>query len=76
MHKSIHTTTGMGLWTGVGHSGVYITINNGVQDQQGLIFMTEMFPLRGWATPGGTAIPGQPVERAKQASIHVPWLKN
>ncbi len=33
-------------------------------------------PQGGWAAPRGTAILGQPVEQAKQASVHVPNHKN
>ena len=35
------------------------------------------YPPRGkWADPGGTAIPGQPVERAEQAPDISPMFKN
>ena len=33
-------------------------------------------PKRGWAVPRSSAILGQPAERAKQASVHVPDRKN
>ena len=29
-----------------------------------------------WATPGGTAIPGQPVEKPEQAPVSLPSSKN
>jgi hypothetical protein len=33
-------------------------------------------PVRGWADPGGTAIPGQPVEKSEQAPASSPSSKN
>ena len=40
-------------------------------------FIRIVTPKKGdWATPGDTAIPGQPVGWAKQASIHIPSHKN
>ena len=43
-----------------------------------LMFLRLCPPLkkREWAAPGGTAIPGQPVGRVKQASLLVPSCKN
>ena len=34
------------------------------------------YPRREWATPGGTAIPGQPVAKAEQAPDTSPSSKN
>jgi hypothetical protein len=34
------------------------------------------YPQRGWADPGGTAIPGQPVEKSEQAPASSPSSKN
>ena len=33
-------------------------------------------PQEGWADPGSTAIPGQPVEKSEQASASSPGYKN
>ena len=41
-----------------------------------LIFHCFVFPQGGWATPRGSAILGQPVGPAKQASLRVPGFKN
>ena len=38
--------------------------------------LLQIVPQGGWAAPRSTAILGQPVGRAKQASIHVPRYKN
>ena len=39
-------------------------------------FGYKMFPRGGWAAPSCSAILGQPVEGAKQASVHLPREKN
>ena len=36
---------------------------------EGVSFFGLLLPLVGWADPGGTAIPGQPVARTEQAPI-------
>ena len=46
------------------------------KDYPFLMFAYRYIPQRGWAAPGGTAIPGQPAGWAKQASIRTPKFKN
>jgi len=38
-------------------------------DRERVSFFGLLLPLVGWADPGGTAIPGQPVARTEQAPI-------
>ena len=40
------------------------------------LYFVMNFPQRGWAAPRSSAILGQPVEGAKQASVHLPGEKN
>ena len=46
------------------------------QAENGLTLYFIVFPQRGWAAPRGSAILGQPVGPAKQASLRVPGFKN
>ena len=46
-------------------------------EKYSLLLEFSVYPWKGWWTaPGGSAIPGQSAERAKQASFRSPDFKN
>ena len=52
------------------------TAKEQVRSQGMSIILFFITPKREWADPGGTAIPGQPVEKPEQAPESTPMSKN
>ena len=51
-------------------------ILHAADSRQAVLFVFEISPQGEWADPGGTAIPGQPVEKSEQAPESSPSSKN
>ena len=64
------------IWKSIGEGGeVWRMIVGDRRVRRGLS-LVRLLPTEGWADPGGTAIPGQPVARTEQAPIPWPRFKN
>ena len=55
---------------------MFFTLRRKVSFFKVLLLICNITPRGEWADPGGTAIPGQPVEKSEQAPASSPSAKN